>query len=41
MLSYTENQVVSMKHILNDVSLNVNDELPIKQVIDAYIKEYC
>jgi hypothetical protein len=41
MLSYAENQVVSMKHILNDVSLNVNDELPIKQVIDAYIKEYC
>ena len=38
MLSYTENQVVSMKHILNEVSLL---ELPIKPVIDAYIKEYC
>ena len=40
MLSYTENQVVSMKDMLNEVSLNINNELPIKQVIDTYIKEY-
>jgi hypothetical protein len=37
MLSYTENQVETMKHIIN----LIHDELPCKKVIDTYIKEYC
>jgi len=36
-LTYTENQVVSMKHMLNQVP----NEVPCKQIIDTYIKEYC
>jgi hypothetical protein len=37
MLAYTENQVESMKHIIN----LIDDDLPIKKVINTYIKEYC